>query len=154
DVMVREGRQMQEAHLAGFVDDIDTDVLASRSFERISDDEESEAAVTAARRGRKATSSAEGGKKKRTRSSGATKSAAKKKTSSKRSKKAAGVEETREDYGDAEAAVGESHSRAEFATRRGGRRRRRSSSKSKQTGQTQSVEETKSGANGADDDHE
>ena len=155
DVMVREGRQMPEAHLAGFVDDIDTDVLTSRSFERISDDEESEAAVTAARRGRKATSSAELGKKKRTRSSGATKSASKKKASSKRSKKAAAeAEETPEGYNDAEAVVGESHSRAEFATRRGGRRRRRSSSKSKQTGQTQSVEETKSGANGADDDHE
>jgi Rne/Rng family ribonuclease len=155
DVMVREGRQMQEAHLAGFVDDVDTDVLASRSFQRISDDEESEAGVTAVRRGRKATSSAEAGKKKRTRSSGATKSASKKKTSSKRSKKtAAGAEENQEGYGDAEAAVGESHSRAEFATRRGGRRRRRSSGKGKQTGQTQAVEETKSGENGADDDHE
>ena len=158
DVIVREGRQMQEAHLAGFVDNLDTDVLASRSFERISDDEESEAAVTAARRGRKPTSSAEAGKKKRTRSSGATKStssASKKKTTSKRPKKAAaGSEETPDGYNDAEAAVGEGHSRAEFATRRGGRRRRRSSSKNKPTGQTQSVEESKSGANGADDDHE
>src|SRR5262249_38132642 len=109
DGMVREGRQMQEAHVAGFVDDIDTDVLAGSRFERISDDEESEAAVTAARRGRKATSSAPGSKKKSPRSSGATKSASKRKTSSKRSKKAA-AEETPEGYGDAEAAVGESHS--------------------------------------------
>ena len=153
EVMVREGRQLQEAHLAGFVDDLAPDVLASRSFERISDDEENEAAVTPARKGRKATASVEGGKKKRTRSSGATKSASKKKQSSKRSKKAASeTEETQGGYGDAEAAVGESQSRAEFATRRGGRRRRRSS-KGK-PGQTTSVEETKSGANGADDDHE
>src|SRR6478672_9981357 len=74
EVMVREGRQMQEAHLAGFVDDVDTDALGSRSFERISDDEEAEGAAAPARKGRKASSSAEAGKKKRTRSSGATKS--------------------------------------------------------------------------------
>ena len=154
EVMVREGRQMQEAHLAGFVDDVDTDVLASRSFERISDDEEAEAAGSPARKGRKATATAEGSKKKRTRSSGASKSASKKKTSSKRSKKAASEsDESPDSYVDGEAAVGEGHSRAEFATRRGGRRRRRSS-KVKQSGPTAPVDEAKSGANGADDAHE
>jgi len=154
EVMVREGRQMQEAHLAGFVDDVDTDVLASRSFERISDDEEAEAAGTPARKGRKAIATAEGSKKKRTRSSGASKSASKKKTSSKRSKKAASEsDESPDSYVDGEAAIGEGQSRAEFATRRGGRRRRRSS-KVKQSGPTAPVEEAKTGANGADDDHE
>src|SRR5262249_49407266 len=72
EVMVREGRQMQEAHLAGFVDDVDPEVLLSRSFERVSDDEDAEGAATGARKGRKATATSEGGKKKRTRSSGAT----------------------------------------------------------------------------------
>jgi len=154
EVLVREGRQLQEAHLAGFVDDVDTDVLASRSFERISDDEEAEAAGTPARKGRKATATAEGSKKKRTRSSGASKSASKKKTSSKRSKKAASEpDESPDSYVDSEAAIGEGQSRAEFATRRGGRRRRRSS-KVKQSGPTAPVDEAKSGANGADDDHE
>jgi ribonuclease G len=149
EVIVREGRQLQEAHLDGFVDDVNAEVLGGGSFERISDDEESEAVGTTTRKGRKAT--AEGVRKKRTRT---TKTASKKKTSSKRSKKASSESgENPETYGDAEAVVGESHSRAEFATRRGGRRRRRSS-KGKPGAQSASVEETKSGANGADDDHE
>ena len=154
DVVVREGRHQPEAHLAAFVDDINTDPLAIRSFERVSDDEDVELAAPPARKGRKSTASAEGGTKKRTRSSGATKSTSKKKASSKRSKKAAsGSEENPETYTDADASLGESQSRAEFATRRGGRRRRRSS-KGKPSNQTAVVEEEKSGANGADDEPE
>jgi ribonuclease G len=154
DVMVREGRQQPEAHLAGFVDDLNTDALATASFERVSDDEDADIAPPSSRKGRKATASAESGTKKRTRSRGATKSASKKKASSKRSKKAASEsEQTPETYTDADASLGDGQSRAEFATRRGGRRRRRSS-KSKPPNHTAVVEEAKSGANGADDEHE
>jgi ribonuclease G len=154
EVMVREGRQMPEAHVAGFVDDVETNALASRSFERISDDEEIGGAGSPARKGRKASAGSESSKKKRTRSAGTTKAASKKKASSKRSKKAAGgTDESEDGYSDAEAAIGETPARAEFATRRGGRRRRRSS-KNKPGTQTQAGEEVKSGANGADDENE
>ena len=151
EVIVQEGRRPQEAHVAGFVDDVDPDLLRVGSFERVSDDEESELVIAPARKGRKAASGTDGAKKKRSRSTVATKSASKKKASSKRSKKGAS-EETSESYGDAEASVTDSQSRAEFATRRGGRRRRRSS-KGKQGTQTP-AEEAKSGANGADEEVE
>lgn len=156
EILVRESRQLQEAHLAGFVDDVETDVLRSGSFERVSDDEEAETLQVTPRRGRKA---AKGGEdqvstKKRARSSAASKSPTKKRSSSKKSsKKRVESEGSGENYGDADASVSETHSRAEFATRRGGRRRRRSS-KGKQSGASAGVDDAKSGANGADDEIE
>lgn len=148
DVAARGGRQLQEAHLDTFVDEIESGILSSGSFQRISDDEEAEEAPATTRRGRKAATSAEGDKKKRTRST-ASKSPTKKRASKKPAKKKASDEA--DDYGDGEASISESQSRAEFATRRGGRRRRRSS-KGKLSAPAPAVEEAKSGANGVDDD--
>jgi ribonuclease G len=151
EVAIRQGRQLEEAHVDSFVDDLDSGVLASGSFERISDDEEAEPVSSTPRRGRKTAATGDGEKKKRTRST-ASKSAAKKRTSKKPSKKKATDEEA-ESYSDSEASVSESQTRAEFATRRGGRRRRRPS-KGKQSSPAPAVEESKSEANGADDDQE
>src|SRR6201991_1977121 len=160
---VREGRRPIEAHVAGFVDDFDVDILSRKSFERISDDEEEslEAESAPARRGRKTASAgddvAEPAKKKRgTRTAAAANKTSKKKASSKRpAKKRAATstegEEKAEVYVDAEATVTESQSRGEFATRRGGRRRRRGGSKGKPAG---TAEEAKSSTNGADDEVE
>jgi len=151
ETAVREARHLQEAHLAGFNDDAVPDLLGTGSFERVSDDEESEAEPTP-RRGRKVATSSDdaSAKKKRTRPpAGATKGAAKKKASSKKSskKRATDGDESAEGFADSEARVGESQSRAEFATRRGGRRRRRPS-KGKQSGPDATADEVKSGANG------
>ena len=151
ETAVREARHLQEAHLAGFNDDAVPDLLGTGSFERVSDDEESEAEPTP-RRGRKVATSSDdaSAKKKRTRpAAGATKGAAKKKASSKKpsKKRATDGDESAEGFADSEARVGESQSRAEFATRRGGRRRRRPS-KGKQSGPDATADEVKSGANG------
>ena len=151
ETAVREARHLQEAHLAGFNDDAVPDLLGTGSFERVSDDEESEAEPTP-RRGRKVATSSDdaSAKKKRTRpAAGATKGAAKKKASSKKpsKKRATDGDESAEGFTDSEASVGESQSRAEFATRRGGRRRRRPS-KGKQSGLDATADEVKSGANG------
>jgi ribonuclease G len=153
ETAVRAAHQLQEARLAGFVDEVGTDVLRSGSFERISDDEDAEPAT--ARRGRKAASTSDGevAKKKRSRSGSATKGASKKKASSKRSSKKPAAGGAAEDYSDAEASVTEGSSRAEFATRRGGRRRRRPS-KGKQSAPGAAADDAKAGANGADDEVE
>ncbi|HEV8367736.1 MAG TPA: Rne/Rng family ribonuclease [Pyrinomonadaceae bacterium] len=156
ETAVREARQIQEARLAGFVDEVATDVLRSGSFERVSDDEEAEPIPATARKGRKAAPRSDGqaARRKRSQSGSATKSASKKKASTKRSsKKRADESEASENYNDAEASVSESPSRAEFATRRGGRRRRRPS-KGKPSATAGAVEDSKSGANGADDEVE
>jgi len=145
DTAARNARQIQEAHLAGFVDDVDTNVLRSGSFERISDDEDGEGAPAPAKRTRKAAATADP-KKKRTRPV-ATKTAAKKRTAGKKSSKKKA--ESEGDYADSEASVTEGQSRAEFATRRGGRRRRRSG-KAK-PGQATTGEETNAGSNGVDE---
>ena len=151
ETAVREARHLQEAHLAGFNDDAVPDLLGAGRFERVSDDEDSEAEPTP-RRGRKVATSSDdaSAKKKRTRPpAGASKGAAKKKASSKKSskKRATDGDESVEGLADSEASVGESQSRAEFATRRGGRRRRRPS-KGKQSGPDATADEAKSGANG------
>jgi ribonuclease G len=153
EVAIRQGRQLEEAHLDSFVDDLESGVISSGSFERISDDEEAEQVPATTRRGARKTdaTTTDGDKKKRTRST-ASKSAAKKRASKKSPKKKAADDEA-ESYSDGEASISESQSRAEFATRRGGRRRRRPS-KSKPSAPATAVEESKSEANGADDDQE
>ena len=150
--IVQALRQIEEAHVAEFRDEVESDVLRRGTFERVSDDEELET-QPAARRGRKAAAGGEeqGEKKKRTRSS-ASKSSAKKKAGSKKSsKKRTAANESSESYSDAEASIGDSESRAEFATRRGGRRRRRSG-KGRQGAQPAATDDTK--VNGVDEEVE
>jgi len=140
-----------EAHLESFVDDVPSETLQRGSFQRISDDEEEPSAVSSpVRRGRKAASTVEG---KKPTARGASKSASKKKTATKRTSKkraAASSEGEAEGYGDADVRLLENSSRAEFATRRGGRRRRRPS-KNKPTTAPTNEAESKSDSNGADD---
>ncbi|HEX6285183.1 MAG TPA: Rne/Rng family ribonuclease, partial [Pyrinomonadaceae bacterium] len=128
---VRTERRPVEAHVSSFVDDLDDDTPGRVDFQRVSDDEEegvsAQVETTTTKRSRK------GAAKKRA-AKPATKTATKKKASTKKAskKRAAGNPAeaegaSGETYADSEASVIESQSRAEFATRRGGRRRRRSS---------------------------
>ena len=143
-------RAPQEAHVDSFVDDAPSETLRRGSFERISDDEEEgilRAPETLVRKGRKSASASE--PKKRT-SRGASKTGAKKKASTKRSskKRAAASTESEANYSDGDAQLFDNPSRAEFATRRGGRRRRRPG-KNKPSGAAEV--ESKSDSNGVDD---
>ena len=144
-------RAPQEAHVESFVDDVPSETLQRGSFERISDDEEeiSRGAEPPVRRGRK---SASAGEAKKRPSRGASKTPAKKKASTKRSskKRAAGSTEGEANYSDGDAQLFDNPSRAEFATRRGGRRRRRPS-KNKPSGAAAPEVESKSDSNGVDD---
>jgi Rne/Rng family ribonuclease len=120
----RERRPL-EAHVAGIVDDLSNTAPRSFEFQRISDDEEEAAATLAdepatGKRSRKAATKKRAPK-------AATKTASKKKATTKKSAKKRSSGAGSETYADSEASVGESQSRGEFATRRGGRRRRRSS---------------------------
>src|SRR5262245_30528080 len=82
--IVRALRKIDEANVSEFQDEVQSDVLGSGTFERVSDDEEEAEIQPAAKRGRKAAGGGEeqGARKKRTRSS-ASKSSAKKKAASK-----------------------------------------------------------------------
>jgi len=139
-----------EAHVESFVDDVPSEPLQRGSFQRISDDEEEQSVVSSpVRRGRKSASTGEG---KKPTARAASKSAGKKKASTKRTskKRAVSSESEAERYGDADAGLSENSSRAEFATRRGGRRRRRPS-KNKSAAAPASEAESMSDSNGADD---
>jgi ribonuclease G len=137
-------REPIAAHIERFVDDVDQNTLSTGSFERVSDDErETESVVDTP----KVESSEETVKQPERASSKRSKMGkllsslgSKKKTSSKKSstkkpaKEVASDEAESEDnvaiensFADAEASVDDGRSRAEFATRRGGRRRRRPS---------------------------
>ena len=156
------------AHLESFVDSVDEATLQGGSFERVSDDEEVEVApAVVARQDRKesrgpSTRRARGetaGRKKTGASKAAasksskTKSASKKTATKGRAKSAGGTSEPLTDSEvqpqDATARVTGSRSRAEFATRRGGRRRRRPSSKGKPT-----TENVVAPSNGRDEEPE
>ena len=138
-------REQIAARLEGFVDDVDENKLPGGSFERVSDDEaETENAASSA-----AEVETEVAEKQPRERAGAKKSrvgkllsslGAKKKVPSKRSSTKKPAKELAADdvevaeankaaaedgYTDAEATLEEKNSRAEFATRRGGRRRRR-----------------------------
>ena len=142
---VARTREPIAARIESFVDDVDEDLLRGGSFERVSDDEAE---------GVNALSSAEATEDKQPRERAATKKSrvgkllsslgAKKKptkrSSTKRPAKELAATETlaeradtvdngsaEDSYSDAEASLEETDSRAEFATRRGGRRRRRPS---------------------------
>ena len=139
----REERRPLEAHLAGFVDDVESESVDVSSFERISDDEE-EAVAPAEKAPTKRARKSAGQATTRKRSSKAASktSASKKKATKKSSKKraasssqaAAEAGEEAGAYADSEARLVEGQSRGEFATRRGGRRRRRSAKNKTQTG--------------------
>ena len=143
-------REPIAAHIESFVDDVEDNRLQSGSFQRVSDDDaEVESASMMADaaeidideqpRERTATKKSRVGKL--LSSLGAKKKAPTKRSSSKRAAKepVSNDGESSEDpsveasYADAEASVDEPGSRAEFATRRGGRRRRRPSKASAPT---------------------
>jgi ribonuclease G len=139
-------REQIAAHIESFVDDVDADTLRRGSFERVSDDEEAETESDTS--DSRTDSSEEIGKQSRERAtskrskvgklltsfSGKKRASSKRSTAKKVAKELAGDEPesaetdnvTRdENYMDADARLEEKRSRAEFATRRGGRRRRR-----------------------------
>lgn len=135
-----------EAHIESFVDDVDESSLQGGSFERVSDDEAEAENLTAnakpeltdepAKPERSSTKKSKMGKL--LGSLGAKKRASSKRSSTKKPAKEVASDEAETTAGsdnaaveggyvDAEASLDEGHSRAEFATRRGGRRRRRPS---------------------------
>jgi ribonuclease G len=129
-------REPVAARIESFVDDVSDDLLRGGSFERISDDEaESENGLDSEGEATAESRTARGSAKKSRvgkllSSLGAKKKAPRKSPTKKPTKKsAADTEKTEgdpdESYADAEARLEEKNSRAEFATRRGGRRRRR-----------------------------
>jgi ribonuclease G len=127
-----------EAHLESFSDEAGMPLQTGLSFERISDDEEDALAAEEAASAAKAKAHRTREKKKRGGDKAAAPKAprkkavaAKKTVTKKRTKAAAAAEGDSNEYVDAEASVTDGNSRAEFATRRGGRRRRRSGAKSK-----------------------
>jgi len=139
-------REQIAAHLEGFVDDVDENKLRGGSFERVSDDEaETENAASAAEAetevAEKQPRERAGAKKSRVgkllSSLGAKKKAPSKRSSTKKPAKELAADEVEgaeannagaeDGYTDAEATLEDQDSRAEFATRRGGRRRRRPS---------------------------
>ena len=138
-------REQIAARLEGFVDDVDEDKLRGGSFERVSDDEaETENIAGSAGEGdaevaEKQPRERAAAKKSRVgkllSSLGAKKKAPSKRSSTKKPAKELAADDVEnaeaadveDDYTDAEATLEEKNSRAEFATRRGGRRRRRPS---------------------------
>jgi ribonuclease G len=141
-----------EAHIESFVDDVDESTLQGGSFERVSDDEaeadsqdvtaKTELTEEPAKPERASTKKSRMGKP--LSSLGTKKRASSKRASTKKPAKEVAADEvetsagsdnaagsddiaTEASYADAEASLDEGSSRAEFATRRGGRRRRRPS---------------------------
>ncbi len=148
DSVAPKTREPIAAHIESFVDDVDENTLQSGSFERVSDDEaetenlasssKPESTEELAKQPPERASSKKSKMGKLLSSLGAKKKAPSKRPSAKKPAKevaadgaetTAGADEaTVEDsYADAEASLDEDRSRAEFATRRGGRRRRRPS---------------------------
>ena len=135
---LRTHPQLTSARVESFVDDLDEAPLQRGIFERVSDDEQAEAEATPAKRRRKSAQTidedaveAKATKKRRTATKSApsksTKKAATKRSSKKKVAKSDADEESDITLQDREAKVSGARSRAEFATRRGGRRRRRPS---------------------------
>jgi Rne/Rng family ribonuclease len=138
-------REQVAAHLESFRDEIDDRPLQSASFQRVSDDEEMRAEHTPSVLSDESTEESEKPARGRTtakksrlgkllNSVSGKKKTATKRSSSKRASKEKTAEPSDEvddeasaevSYDDAEASIDDGRSRAEFATRRGGRRRRR-----------------------------
>ena len=132
-------REQIAARVEGFFDEVDESGLQSGSFERIVDESEIEAAEAGETEPavvEKPTRERAGAKKSRVgkllSSLGTKKKSTSKRSSTKKAAKETAPEEAEvataeTEYTDTEASVEEPDSRAEFATRRGGRRRRRPS---------------------------
>jgi ribonuclease G len=140
-------REPVAAHIESFVDDVDENTLQSGSFERVSDDEaetenpassKAESAEEPAKQPPERSGSKKSKMGKLLSSLGAKKRATSKRSSTKKPAKEVASNELETpaaaddaavdgNYADAEASLDEGRSRAEFATRRGGRRRRRPS---------------------------
>ena len=136
------------AHINSFSDEVDEPLLTGASFERVSDEDESadeDEKKASKKAGTKAREKKKRGGPKTTTAPAKTakKKVGTKKVASKRRTKASaeGEGESAGEYGDGEARVADSSSRAEFATRRGGRRRRRPGSKPKPDGNGSSAPE-------------
>src|SRR5687768_2296077 len=136
-------RELVAAHLETFIDEVDPHSSQSASFQRVSDDDEtqsdaepeiaSEPVDEAKPRGRSAPRKSRlgkllnsvSGKKKTATKRSSSKKSAKDRTADQGADAETSESQSSESYGDSEASVEDSPSRAEFATRRGGRRRRR-----------------------------
>jgi ribonuclease G len=138
-------REQVAAHLESFRDEVDDRPSQTASFQRVSDDEEAQPEASARAtseeasddgekpaRGRTATKKSRLGKllnsvsgKKKTATKRSSKKAAKDKPGDQLDEDEASEAAPADSYEDAEATVNDGRSRAEFATRRGGRRRRR-----------------------------
>jgi len=142
-IAVPRTREPVAARIGSFVDDVDEEILRRGSFERVSD-EEAESAKAAgiaesegeeeekqprapAKKSRVGKLLGSLGAKKRATKRPATKKAAKESPTDTLDESAGAATNDAEDngYPDADAVLEENNSRAEFATRRGGRRRRR-----------------------------
>lgn len=140
-------REPIAAHIESFNDDVDQNTLPTGSFERVSDDDADaeDLAVTSeesteepVKQASERASSKKSKMGKLLSSLGSKKKASSKRSSTKKPAKEVAADETEStagednaaldaNYTDAEASVDDGTSRAEFATRRGGRRRRRPS---------------------------
>jgi ribonuclease G len=130
-------REPVAARIESFVDDVADNLSRRASFERVSDDEseaeasgstasptepEAKAPRASSKKSRVGKLLSSLGTKKKTSKKSASKKPSKKTASGDSDNAEAGADET---YADADAKLEEKNSRAEFATRRGGRRRRR-----------------------------
>jgi Rne/Rng family ribonuclease len=141
------------AHIHSFSDEADEPLITGASFERVSDEDEGSADEDDKKASKKAGAKAREKKKRggpkaaAAPAKPATKKAGTKKVASKRRTKASAesegesAESSGNEHGDAEARVTDNNSRAEFATRRGGRRRRRPAIKPKSEGDGSSAPE-------------
>lgn len=143
-------RELVAAHVETFIDEVDQQPSQSARFQRISDDEDTQPdsetlgsePVEEAKpaRGRAAPKKSRLGKLLNS-VSGKKKTATKRASSKKSPKEKADLDadadasesQSAQGYGDSEASIEDSPSRAEFATRRGGRRRRRPTKGSAET---------------------
>jgi ribonuclease G len=148
---VQRAREPVAARIESFIDDVADDTLRSGSFQRISDDEETESQNSAAddeSLAPESVSKTRGASKKSKVGKLLTSLTGKKKTTTRRSSTKRPAKEvvpeeptpasmqdvtTEDSYADAEARIDDQGSRAEFATRRGGRRRRRPTKQSEAT---------------------
>ncbi|MGZ8846351.1 MAG: Rne/Rng family ribonuclease [Pyrinomonadaceae bacterium] len=170
-------REPIAAHIEGFVDDVNENVLQGGSFQRVSDDEsESENAASMSRvteteaeekqpRERAGTKksrvgkllSSLGAKKKAPSTRSSTKKPAKEPATANVAAEGMGASDNaagEEGYIDAEVRLEEKNSRAEFATRRGGRRRRRPSKASAADAAVSEAPADDESADGSDDEAE
>ena len=154
--MAARGRQIEEAHVSEFVDEVDDSTSQRESFQRISDDEEASGSAAAVLD----ESSVPGAEEKSTpaerrrRKSGVISRFFKTKKAEDEAEaeaapEAPATEDTFDTFPDSEASITTGRPHEELATRRGGRRRRRQPAK-----RSQSESNGDDGANGQDEGSE